>query len=182
MATLTLNQNPSNKSASEASKADRSGFKRIPMSAPRRKMETPDLPGFHLHWMLEENIPQAFQGGYEFVKTNELDINPMGIGSDTTLSGNVDMGTNICIVGNKVGNSGKPDMQYLMKIKLEWWNEDQKSLEDRNIAMLRQMFRGEQIAGSEKTSGTDQNLRYVDRERTGIAKPLFNRPARKSAT
>jgi len=170
--------NPANKSAADKSLNDRSDFKRISMSAPRRKMETPELPGYHLHWMLEENVPLALQAGYEFVKSDELGINPMGIGSDVE-SGNFDMGSNIHIIGNKMGASMRPDNQYLMKLKEEWWNKDQRELVQNNIGMLSQIFKGERIAGTERASGPDARNRYVDQERTGIAKPLFNRPARK---
>jgi hypothetical protein len=169
--------NPGTKPAVEVSRTDRSEFQRIPMSAPRLKLQHPDIPGYHTHWMLEENVPAAFQGGYEMVKADEVQLNPMGIGSGIE-GGNADMGTNISIIGNKNSGGGKPEMQYLMKIKLEWWNADQKALEQHNIGMLAQIFRGEKIAG-QSAQGPDARNRYVDQERTGIAKPLFNRPARK---
>lgn len=148
---------------------------RVSMSVPRRRMHTPEIDGYHCHWFLEQNVPQALQGYYEFVQNNEVAVNLQGVSTD----GNLDMGTNICIVGNKQGANGKPEMQYLMKIKLEWWNEDQRALEKLNADKLGMIFKGEQIAGAEKADPQDRALRYVDSSRTSIQKPLLNRPIRK---
>ena len=170
---------PANRPEVEIVKSDRGAFRRIPMSVPRRKMAVPDIPGYHSHWFLEENVPVAKQGGYDFVKIDEVPVNQFGVATDTSISGSADLGTNICIVGNRYGANGKPVMQYLMKIKEDWWREDQRLLEERNLVTLRAIFKEEKIAGSDQASGQDRGLSYVDRDRTGIQKPLFQRPARK---
>lgn len=147
--------------------------KRIPMSVARRKLEVPEIPGYHCHWFLESNVPAAIQGWYEFVKSDEVSLNPSNVATDSSISGNADLGTNICVLGNKTsGANGGPEMLYLMKIKLEYYNEDQKADDARDEAILSGIFRGEKIQGSERDSSEDRGTRYV---KTAV----LNRPARK---
>src|SRR5258708_34159878 len=129
--------------------------KRIPMSVARRKMEAPEIPGYHLHWFLESNVPSALQGGYEFVNTVEIPLNQHGVGTDTTISGNSDLGTQIKIIAG-VGANNLPEYQILMKIREEWWQEDQKAIEDRNVSILSGIFKEERIAGSDKLAAEDK--------------------------
>ena len=172
--------NPANRT-----KVDVTERTRVPMSVPRRKMETPEIPGYHPHWHLEENVPAALRAGYEFVLTDELDIaqslDTQDVGGDSTKSGNQSLDSRISIIGNKTGNNGKPEMQYLMKLREEWWNKDRYQIDEKEATKLGTIFRGDQIMGSEKTSGSDSSLRYVDKDRTGVARALFNRPARKGS-
>lgn len=162
--------NPANLPAAELAK-EPAVRKRIPMSVPRRKMEAPEIPGFHLHWFLESNVPAAVQGGYDFVNMNEVPLSQQGIGTDTVISGNADLGTQIKVVAG-VGVDGRPEYQILMKIKEEWWQEDQKSIEARNASILSAIFKEEHIAGSEKVPAEDKDLRYVKAA-------LYQRPTRK---
>ena len=181
--------NPANRPPAIEAKRDTGARKRIPMSVPRQKFAAPDLPGYHLHWILAENVPQALAAFYEFVKTDELDVNSLTVGGDSSLTGNADMGTNISIVGNKIGNNGTSDLQYLMKLKLEYWLEDKQALDERHASVMGSIFRGEQIISTSPVEGEslkgEAALRYVDGERTGARfaaqKPLFNRGARKGS-
>jgi len=112
-----------------ASTAER---KRIPMSVPVQKLSAPDIPGYHLHWFngTPERIQRARDGGYEFVDSTELQLNNASIGGDSTQSGNTDMGSQVSIVsGDEVGRDGQPSRLILMKIKQEWYEEDQKLVE-----------------------------------------------------
>lgn len=162
--------NPANKPPADLAK-EAPARKRIPMSVPRRKMEAPDIPGFHLHWFLESNIPAALQGGYEFVDMNEVPLNQHGVGTSTQISGNSDLGSRVKIVAG-IGAAGEPEYQVLMKIKEEWWQEDQRSIEARNAATLSAIFKEEQIMGSDKAPAEDRKLSYVKTA-------LFHRPTRK---
>ena len=163
--------NPANAPAAELAK-EPGQRKRIPLSVPRRKMEAPDLPGFHLHWFLESNVPTALQGGYEFVKMDEFPLNQIGVATDTSVSGNADLGTNIKIIAG-IGADNRAEYQLLMKIREEWWKEDQKVIEARNASVMEAIFRNEKIAGSERLSQEDQATRYVKTA-------LFQRPTRKA--
>jgi hypothetical protein len=171
---------------------------RVPMSVPRQKLQVPALSGFHLYWMLEENVGAAFRAGYQMVKTDELSLLQMNVATAGSVSGNMDMGTNISALGNKPSseNGGRQQMLYLMKLKEEWFRADQRKIAERNAGVMNAVFRGEKIIDTfddgETKKGTNENaddkaLRYVDRERSGpgglkTMKPLFNRPARKGST
>ena len=172
---------PASAALVEVAKADVAARARIPMSVPRRKLEVPELPGYHLYWFLEENIYLAQQAYYEFVRIDELPIHQFNPATSTGISGSLDMGDKVCIVGNKIGAQGKPEMQYLMKLKIQYWDSDRKQLEELNAAKLGGIFRGERILADEqgKSDASDRGLSYVDRDRTSIAKPLFHRPVRR---
>lgn len=166
--------------------------KRIPMSIPRRKFETPELPGFFLYWHLEKNVPAALDAGYEFVDRNELPINQLNVATDSEVSGSVDLGNRVRMIGG-VGIDGRAEYHILMKLRQEWRAEDEHARDKNNADILSGIFRGEQILdtgfeGGSATEGRaatnalapgDENVRYVDKDRTAISKPLFQRPVRK---
>lgn len=162
---LTPN-NPANKDV--APKGER---KRIPMSVPLRKLEVPELSGYHLHWIKEANISRALQAAYEFVDFDELPVNQRNVGTDTEISGNTDLGSRISISAG-IGADNKPERLVLMKLKEEYWREDRGAIDARNAAVMGSIFRGEKILGAEKDKSDDEGTRYVDLERT---KALFNR-------
>jgi hypothetical protein len=165
--------NPAN--AAPEAKGNR---KRIPMSTPVRRLEVPELAGYHMHWMRESEIPRALQAAYQFVEFDELPVNQRGVGTDTQVTGNSDMGSQIRVVGG-VGQDGRTEYLVLMKLAEELWLEDCKIKDERNASIMNGIFRGEKIIGTEKDANQgDTALRYVDKERT---KALFNRPARKGS-
>ena len=154
--------------------------KRIPMSVPVQKLEAPDIPGFHLHWFngTPERLQRAIDGGYEFVDSKELKINSVSLGSVSTASGNTDMGSRVSVVsGTEVGRDGQPLRLILMKIKQEWWEEDQKLIENRN-EQVASAIRGGRV-GAESDIAGDSQHRYVDPKRTTAN--MFT-PKRKPAT
>lgn len=118
---------------------------RIPMSLPILKLSVPDIPGYHLHWMRGDpaRIQQALRAGYEFVKDDEVTVNNVGVGDDPKLSGNQDLGTNVSVsAGQELDRQGNPEVLVLMKLRLEYWEEDQAKLQDRNENMAASL-RGE---------------------------------------
>ena len=143
--------------------------KRIPLSTPQRKLEVPDVPGFHLHWFLDINVPRAIQGGYEFVNTHDVAVNSFSVGTSADVSGNADLGSHVKVIGG-IGSDGKPEHLNLMKIREDWWREDQKILEERNASIISAIFKDEQVVGN--SPGGDNTQRYVKQA-------LFNRPKRK---
>ena len=151
--------NPSNRSAAPERK-------RIPMSVPVQKLSVPDLPGYHLHWFTgsPERLGRALEGGYEFVEETETSTNDVGLGGTSTRTGNTDMGSRVSVVaGSEIGRDGQPVRLVLMKIKQEWYEEDQKLVEQRNDQVINSLLGGTQAAG-----GNDASNRYVDRDRTKI--------------
>jgi hypothetical protein len=145
--------------------------KRIPMSVPQRRLEVTQIPGYHLHWFRGENVPRALQAGYEFVEDKEVQLNQLNVGTSKDMNGNADMGSRVRVVAGTAAD-GNVEHLTLMKIREEWWNEDRKSIEERNASVMSAIFRDEQILGSEKVSPEDQGARYVKTA-------LLNRPVRK---
>jgi hypothetical protein len=133
---------------------------RIPMSIPIRKLECGEIPGYHLFWFLDMNVPRARQGGYELVELEELPINQRGLANDSTLTGSSGLGGNIEVI-NGIGAQGQLTKLVLMKIPLQWYLEDQKLLENRNQQIVDAIFKQQAVLGAEKQSATDQAQTYV---------------------
>lgn len=144
---------------------------RVPMSVPMRKLEVPDIAGYHLHWIKESNIPRAIQAWYEFVDYTEVPVNQRGVGTDTEITGNTDLGSRISIQAG-IGSDGRPERLVLMKLAEQYWLEDRAKIDGRNASVMGAIFRGEKIIGTERDSADDSGTRYVDPDRT---KALFNR-------
>lgn len=156
--------NPSNRP--ERSSGER---KRVPMSVPVQRLAAPDIPGFHLHWFngTPERIQRAVDAGYEFVEDRDIKINNVNLGDDSTLSGNTDMGSRVSIVsGQELGRDGQPARMILMKIRQEWYDEDQKLVDERN-ELVAASLRGGRL-GVENEAPGDARNRYVDKSRTTI--------------
>ena len=86
------------------------------------------IPGYHMHIFNDEpgRVQTAIDGGWEFVTPDEV-----GGVKDSVTSGNTDLGDKVRFL---VGTSEKGDglYAYLMKIKEEWWQEDQAEIQKRN--------------------------------------------------
>lgn len=165
--------NPSGKTAK--TNAER---KRIPMSVPVQKLEAPEIPGFHLHWFMNspDRIQRAIDAGYEFVDQREIKINNVSLGGDSAASGNTDMGSRVSVVsGQEIGRDGQPTRLILMKIRQEWYEEDQKLVGERSAQIAQALTQG--TLGSEKDADGDSRQRYVDKARTKI--PDLFKPKRK---
>ena len=145
-------ENPSNRQ--EASKPR--DAKRIPMSVPTRKLEVGEIPGFHLHWFLGKYVNRALQGGYEFVSTEEVATNQIALGASGSISGSADLGSKVSVISGE-GEHGKTEVLYLMKIRQEWWEEDQKTLGARN-KQIELAIKGGQIGAGQ---GDDARNRYL---------------------
>ena len=157
--------NPANAGAEKTS-AER---KRIPMSVPVQRLEAPEIQGFHLHWFAgtPERLQRALDGGYEFVDEREMKINNVSLGGDSTRSGNTDMGSRVSVVsGQEVGKDGQPTRLILMKIRQEWYEEDQKLVDEKNARVAQSLTNGS--IGAENDRAGDSQHRYVDKARTQI--------------
>lgn len=150
--------NPSN--APGKTKEER---KRIPMSVPIQKLEVPAIPGYHLHWFRGDasRIQRAMDGGYERVLSNEVSLNNVSLGGNSALSGSTDMGSGVSTVaGKELGPDGQPIRMVLMKIKQEWYEEDQKLVEQRNDQVADSISGGLAGAAVAQDKG-ETNMRYV---------------------
>jgi len=152
--------NPANSQTQE--KSNQIGLrKRIPMSVPKAKLAVPDISGYHCHWINDYagRIMQAHQGGYEFVSEDEAMINNFSLGTASDLSGNTDMGSRVSVVVGK-NEDGTALRAYLMKIRNEWFAEDQAVAQERVDAVDQQIKRGRVGSEADKNKSDTAN-RYV---------------------
>ena len=109
---------------------------------------TSELPGFHLCWMNDDgNVQNALDSGYEFVTRGETEL------ANGVTPSNVDMSDRI---KQKVGTTQQGDVlyAYLMKIKLEWHEEDMAQIEAQNKQVE------DAIAGGNINGAVGQDGRY----------------------
>ncbi|MCI0559224.1 MAG: hypothetical protein MN733_12075 [Nitrososphaera sp.] len=95
---------------------------RRPMGVPRAKLAIPDLPGYMGRVVNDTpgRIAMALEGGYEFVNKAEAP----NWGDSEVTPGNSDLGTRVSrVVGTHP--DGTAMRGYLMRIRKEWYDEDQ---------------------------------------------------------
>lgn len=114
---------------------------RVSMNVPQRKLETPDLPGYHLHWFLRNNVPRAVRAGYEYVSIKELPTMDRSIGGrgSNTNTEELGGGDQITHLDGRDEHGNLVDL-VLMKIRLEWYFDDQRKIAERNLSVLQQVF------------------------------------------
>jgi len=153
----------------------KAGRERIPMSVPRLKLSVPEIPGFVCYWMRGDKtrIDQALQGGYEFVQDNEVTAGSGGIADDVALSGSTDLGSRISVSAGNALEDGHAIRLYLMKIKREWWLEDQATQEVRS-EQTAQMLRG----GAVNPQGSEK--RYIPNAHKRSVQTLFTPKLRRA--
>ena len=87
------------------------------------------IPGYHLHILNDDRnrLQEAQDNGYEFVAPGEI----KGVSENVT-SRNGDIGDSRVrfLVGTQ--ENGQPLFGYLMKIRQDWYNEDQAELQKKN--------------------------------------------------
>jgi len=86
------------------------------------------IEGYHLHVFTDTGgrIKEAVDSGYEFVKPDEV-----GGVSENVISRNGDLGERIRYLVNPRAE-GTEQYGYLMKIRQEWYEEDQAELQSKN--------------------------------------------------
>jgi hypothetical protein len=86
------------------------------------------IPGYHLHVFTDKGarIQEALDSGYEFVSPAEV-----GGVSENVVSRNGDLGDRVRYLVNPRAE-GTEQYGYLMKQKLEWYEEDQAALQSKN--------------------------------------------------
>jgi hypothetical protein len=84
--------------------------------------------GYHLRIFTDSNsrIQEALDSGYEFVKADEV-----GGVSENVVSRNGDLGEKVRFLVNPRA-LGNEQYGYLMKIRNEWFEEDQDALQQKN--------------------------------------------------
>ena len=146
--------NPSNPAPRRVTEATR-----IPMSVPTLRLQVPDIPGWHLHWMLDRNVSRALKAGYVFVSDGEVDVNNLNIADDPSTSGSTDLGSRISVAAAREPDDLTKQTQrlYLMKLPQEWWDQDQAKRDEVNEGIARTMRAG--MAGAE--GDPEKAMRYL---------------------
>ena len=111
-----------------------------------------EVPGYHMHIINDDRtrLQDATDNGYEFVNPDEI----KGV-SENVVSRNGELGKDRVrfLVGSQ--ENGQPMYGYLMKIRQEWYDEDQVELQAQNDKIDNAIRRG-------KTTG-DNPAFYIPR-------------------
>jgi hypothetical protein len=96
------------------------------------------IAGYHLHIFTDNGsrIQEALDNGYEFVTPDEV-----GGVSENVVSRNGDLGDRIRYLVNPRAE-GTEQYGYLMKQRLEWYEEDQQALQTKNSQVDAAIRRG----------------------------------------
>lgn len=124
---------------------------RIPMGIPSLKLALPELTGYVCRWINDQDdrLERAVNGGYEYVTRTEC---PQ-YGQAEVTPGNSDLGERVSRVVGTDRNS-RPMRAFLMKIKQEWYNEDQ-------AAKTRELDRIDQAVAKGQVNAQPGDGRYV---------------------
>ena len=131
--------------------------KRVPMDLPNLKLAVPAIPGYYLYWHLGKNVARALRHGYSFVERDEVEVAQTGVANDMGLSGSTDLGTRISVSAGEAGDERNEERLYLMKLPLEFHNEDMEQKTARNEDIAVQLRAGMLGAGDDP----DRNKRYM---------------------
>lgn len=103
---------------------------RVPIGGRRTKLQLSEkdreaLKDYQVRWINDQGgrVLEAEAGGYEFVTPEEA----TSLGQGAIHQGNSDLGSRVSKVVDRRGTRA-----YLMKIRKDWYEEDQKAKEENN--------------------------------------------------
>lgn len=151
------------------------------MSTPHRRLEVDEIPGYRLYWHKEEKVDAALAAFYEFVYKHEVSLNRTGVGGSEE-GGNTDLGSRVSMVSG-TDQRGNPQRLVLMKIAIEYFQEDQMSIAQNNAQRLGAIFDDEMILSPEGAISHMGQYEYTPSEgksarANGRFVPVLNRPKR----
>lgn len=150
--------NPANPAPTRVTEATR-----VPMSVPSLRLAVPDIPGKHLHWILDRNVARALRAGYEFVPEDMVEVNNFGLADAAAESGSTDLGSRISVLAGGVSEESKQSQRlYLMMLPQEWWEQDQAKRDEVNEGIARTMRAG--MTGAE--GDPEKAMRYLKEGQT----------------
>ena len=146
--------------------------KRVSMAMASRKLETPELPGYYLHWVNGEpdRIAKALRADYTFVQTDELPGYALELGDQTGISGISQTGGNISVIAGGTAQDGQALKLFLMKLPQELRDEDLQQRDDEGKRLIDALYTD---PNAHSASGEDNTKRYVSEmdAKRGRAKP-----------
>lgn len=135
---------------------------RLSLNAPSLNLAVPSIEGYHMHWFLETNVPLALRGWYEFVKPGEVEIPDKNIGGRPEGLETEELGgARVTQINKGPGADGRPIQFVLMKIRQEWYFDEQRKIAERNYSILVQIFRHKLPIKSPDELQLDYDKRYV---------------------
>lgn len=136
---------------------------RVPMSIPTQRLQVPDIPGWHLHWIADRNVARAYKAGYVHVKDDEIEVNNFDHAGDRAASGNTDLGSNISVLAGGVSEETRRSQRlYLMKMPEEFWLADQAARDEVNEGVAASLRTG--MTGAE--NDPEKAMRYLKEGQT----------------
>lgn len=111
---------------------------RTPFGVGRLRLGVTNIPGYHLHWIANYpgRLEDAEANGYEFVTRAEVKLSK-GLGADS-----VDAGEYVSRISPGAHENGQPFVLHLMKLRNEWYEENQQFYQSRCNAVDAQMRAG----------------------------------------
>lgn len=145
-------------STSPAEKPVRTRRNRGAFNGTRGKLQVGHLiQGYHLYFFNDEpgRIQAALDAGWEFVSPEEV-----GFASTNVTNRNTDLGNSrVSVVGGR-NDQGQAVAQVLMKIKQEWWEEDQNDIQRRNDQTDAAIRKGKGGSDIDTTGFYDNGIKY----------------------
>ena len=107
------------------------------------------INGYHMHIFNDTpgRIQTAIDGGYEFVTPEEV-----GGVKENVVSRNTDLGEKVRFLVGKADDGG-PMYAYVLKIKEEWYQEDQKTMQIKNDAVDSAIKSGKNVKAGDSPDG-----------------------------
>lgn len=138
--------------------------RRRSMTSPQRRLETAELPGYHLQWIrgTPDRVREALDCGFEFVKQAEVHTNAAVIGSANLAGISTDLGDCISVPDGAEVIAGQGARLYLMKQPQEFYDEDMAILEERNDAVRESLVGGTTGARDSGERPDDISQRFID--------------------
>jgi hypothetical protein len=114
------------------------------------------ITGYHLYFFNDEpgRVQAALDAGWEFVSPDEV-----GYASTNVTNRNVDLGDRVSVIGSK-NDQGHAVQQILMKIREDWWQEDQEEIQRRNDKTDAAIRKGKGGSGVDTTGFYDAGIKY----------------------
>jgi hypothetical protein len=135
--------------------------KRVSMATASRKLETPELPGYYLHWVSGEpdRIAKAIRAEYTFVQKDELPGYTLELGDQTGIAGSGDMGNAISVIAGGAANDGQALRLYLMKLPSELRAEDMRVRDEEGQKVIDTLYNN---PNAQAGNGQDNERRYSE--------------------
>lgn len=119
---------------------------RVPFSANRKRLQVDrKFDGCVIRWFNDQDdrVQRALDAGYEFVDRDDV----KQVGDKDVTNGNTDMNSKVSrVVGRTAEN--KPIRAYLMKIRKDWYDQDQSLKQEKN-ALVDEAIRAGKAGGAD---------------------------------